>query len=73
MPDDLDSDLQATAEDIAADAADLSAIEAEKATLEATDPRMLELSAKAEALARRLTAKTVAEHDIAIEAAQGAD
>ena len=70
MPEDLHGDLQATAEDIAADAADLRAIEEEKATLEDSDPRMLELSAKAEALARRVTSKTTAEHDLAIEAAQ---
>ena len=65
---DLDSDLRATAEDIAADAARLTAIENEKARLGTDDPRLVELSAEGEAIARRLLPKTVAERELATEA-----
>jgi hypothetical protein len=65
---DLDSDLRATAEDIAADAARLTEIENEKARLGTDDPRLVELSAEGEAIARRLLPKTVAEHELATEA-----
>jgi hypothetical protein len=61
---DLESDLRATAEDIAADAAQLKSVEEEKAALEPEDPRIHELSAKAERLARQLVPKTVAEREI---------
>lgn len=61
---DLETDLKATAEDIAADAAQLKALEEEKAGLEPEDPRVQELSAKSERLARRLVPKTVAEREI---------
>ena len=64
----LENDLRATGEDIAADAARLAAIEDEKASLEADDPRLLELSAEGEAIARRLVPKTAAESELAAEA-----
>ena len=68
MPDELQSDIQATAEDIAADTEVLKEIETEKASLDATDPRLLELSRKAKTLARDIAAKTVAEHELVVEA-----
>jgi hypothetical protein len=61
---DLEGDLRATAEDIAADAAQIKSIEDEKATLDPEDPRVQELSAKGEHLARRLVPKAVAEREI---------
>ena len=64
---DVDNDLRATAEDIAADAARLTAIEEEKARLGSDDPRLLELSAEGEAIARRLVPKTAAESELAGE------
>jgi hypothetical protein len=71
MPDDLQSDIQATAEDIAADSEALHGIETEKATLDATDPRLLELSEQAKALARGIASKTAAEHELVVEANDG--
>ena len=68
MPDDLQSDIQATAEDIAADAEVLGDIEAEKATINATDPRAMELATHAVKLAREIVVKTVAEHELVAEA-----
>ena len=68
MPDELQSDIQATAEDIAADSEVLQDIETEKATLDTTDPRLLELSRKAKALARDIATKTTAEHELVVEA-----
>jgi hypothetical protein len=65
---DLESDLRATAEDIAADASKLSAIENEKARLGTGDPRLAELSAEGEKIARRLVPKTAAERELAEEA-----
>jgi hypothetical protein len=65
---DLENDLRATAEDIAADAARLTAIEDEKTRLGSDDPRLVELSAEGEAIARRLVPKTVAERELADEA-----
>jgi hypothetical protein len=64
----LENDLRATAEDIAADATRLAEIEDEKAGLEADDPRLVELSAEGEELARRLVPKTAAESELAAEA-----
>jgi hypothetical protein len=64
----LENDLRATAEDIAADATRLAAIEDKKAGLEADDPRLTELSAEGEAIARRLVPKTAAESELAAEA-----
>ena len=61
---DLESDLKATAEDIAADAAQLKALEEQKSALDPEDPRVQELSARSERLARRLVPKTVAEREI---------
>jgi hypothetical protein len=71
MPDDLKSDIQATAEDIAADSEVLQGIETEKATLDATDPRVLELSKEAKSLARGIASKTAAEHELVLEANGG--
>jgi hypothetical protein len=65
---DLDDDLHVTAEAIGADAARIEAIEQEKATLDADDPRMVELSAESERLARAMVPKAKAESDIANEA-----
>jgi hypothetical protein len=73
MPDDLESDIQATAEDIAADAGVLQALEAEKSKIDPDDPRALDLAARAERLARDIASKTVAERELVTEAAQGAD
>jgi hypothetical protein len=64
----LENDLRATAEDIAADAARLAEIEDEKGRLEMDDPRLVELSAEGETIARRLVPKTAAESDLAAEA-----
>jgi hypothetical protein len=71
MPDDLESDIHATAEDITADADVLQAIEAEKAATDPTDPRAIELAARAVELARGIATKTVLEHELVVEAAQG--
>ena len=73
MPDELASDIQATAEDIAADSEVLQAIETEKANLDATDPRMLELAKHAEELAHDIAAKTVAETELVVQANTTAD
>ena len=67
MVGDLEQDLRATEEDIAADSARLTGIEREKAGLAPDDPRLAELSAEGERLARRMVPKTVAERDIAEE------
>ena len=66
MPD-LEQDLRATEEDIAGDAMRLAALEQEKAGLDGGDPRLTELSAESERLARRIVPKTVAERDIVDE------
>jgi len=71
MPDDLESDIQATAEDIAADADTLQAIEAEKADIDPADPRALDLATQAERLARGIVSKTVAERELITEASEG--
>ena len=71
MPDDLESDIQATAEDITADADVLQTIEAEKAATDPADPRALELAAHAVELARGIATKTIVEHELVVEAAQG--
>lgn len=71
MPDDLESDIQATAQDIAADAEVLQAIEAEKATIDSADPQALDLAMQAEGLARDIASKTVAERELVAEAAEG--
>ena len=66
----LDEDLRSTAEEIAADAARLSRIEREKTGLDASDPRMAELSAESEQIARRIVPKTTAERELADLAAE---
>ena len=71
MPDDLETDIQATAEDIAADADALQEIEAEKAKVDPADPRALELASRAKELAHDIATKTVVEHELVIEAGQG--
>lgn len=63
-------DLRATAEAIAADADRLRAIEDEKASLPIDDPRMLQLSDEAEAIARALLPKTAAQSELLEEAAE---
>lgn len=60
----LEYDLRATADDIAEDATRLTRIEHEKASLEADDPRLVELSAESERLARRMVPKTAAESEL---------
>jgi hypothetical protein len=65
---DEDDDLKATVETITADAERLTDVEREKATLEAEDPRMADLSAEAERLARRIVPLTAAETDLVAEA-----
>jgi hypothetical protein len=65
--DPLEEDLRATAGSIEADADRLAAIEDEKKLLGSDDPRLLELSAEAESIARRLLPKTVAERALAVE------
>ncbi len=69
MPEDLESDIQATAEDIAADASVLQLVEAQKATLDTTDPKVLELANRAAELAQGLVTKTIAERELVAEAA----
>jgi hypothetical protein len=71
MPDDIENDIQATAEDIAADADVLQALEAEKAKIDPADPRAMDLAARAERLARDIVSKTVAERELVAEAAEG--
>jgi hypothetical protein len=73
MRDDLQSDIQATAEDIVADSEILQDMESEKAALDATDPRTLELAKQAETLAHGIAAKTVAERALVAEANGGGD
>lgn len=71
MPDEIESDIQATAGDIAADAEVLQGIEAEKATIDPADPSALDLATQAERLARGIVSKTVAERELVGEAAEG--
>src|ERR671911_2147458 len=70
MPDELESDIHATAEDVAADAEVLQTIEAEKTEVDPADPRALELAVHAVELARGIAAKTLMEHDLVVEAGQ---
>ena len=65
--DELDEDIRATAQSIEADADRLAAIEDEKKALEASDPRLLELSREAELISKRLVPKTVAERALVSE------
>ncbi len=70
MPDDLESDIQATAEDIAADAETLQSIEAEKVTLGPSHARTPGLASRAEGLARSILRKTIAERELVTEMTQ---
>ena len=65
---DLEEDLRATAEDIVADASELTKIEKKKADLPAEDPRLLDLSRKAEVLGNKIAAKTSGELALAKDA-----
>ena len=65
MVTDAGDDLRATSEDVAADAKRLQAIEERKQVLAADDPELLQLSAEAEQIARRLVPKTVAQAELA--------
>lgn len=67
----LEHDLRATADDIADDATRLTRIEHEKAALETDDPRLVELSAESERLARRIVPKTAAESELVDRLAEG--
>jgi hypothetical protein len=62
-------DIRATAEDLAADAQRIEEIELAKGHLDVDDPRMMELSAESERIARRMVPKTVAERELVDEAA----
>src|SRR3954452_21969041 len=68
---DRGDDLKATSEAIVADAERLRAIEARKETLPEGDPELVMLSEEAEAIARRLVPKTVAERELTTEVANG--
>jgi hypothetical protein len=68
MPDDLQNDIHATAEDIAADSDVLRGIETEKATIDAEDPRALELASQAETLAHEIAMKATAERELVADA-----
>jgi hypothetical protein len=58
---DVEKDLKATSRDLVADAARLQAIETEKAALDPSDPKVLELSREAEAIAADIPLKTAVE------------
>jgi hypothetical protein len=65
---DTGDDLRATSDAIVADVDRLRAIEERKQELPEGHPELAELSAEAEALARGLVPKTVAERELATEA-----
>ena len=65
-------DLRATIADVHDEALELAGIEAEKAELDPSDPKVVELSKAAEAVARRLRIKTAAERELAEEVADEA-
>ena len=65
-------DLKATSEAIVADADRLRRIEERKRTLADGDPQLVTLSEEAEAIARRLVPKTVAERQLTVEVAEEA-
>ena len=69
---DTNEDLQATAENVAMDAQVLERIEDEKLRTDPADPRLQELSDKAVEIAKELHAKTIAQRDLAAEAADEA-
>ena len=66
----IQDDIKATASAIAQDAATIGAIEAEKSTLDAEDPKVDDLSLKAEVVATRLLHETRIERELAAEADQ---
>ena len=68
---DIEGDIRATAEDLGADAQRVQEIEEAKGHLEVDDPRMVELSAESERIARRMVPKTVAERELVDEGATG--
>jgi hypothetical protein len=61
---DLESDIQAVSDDLIADAERLQALESEKAALPPDDPRVAELAAESEAIARRMGPKATAEREM---------
>jgi hypothetical protein len=65
-----EDDLRATAADLAADAHRLEEIERTKSGLELDDPRLADLSAESEQIARRMVPKAVAERDLVNEIAK---
>jgi hypothetical protein len=65
-------DLKATSEAIVADADRLRGIEERKRALPEGDPQLLTLSEEAEAIARRLVPKTIAERQLTIEVVEDA-
>jgi len=68
LPDAAD-DLKATATDLAADAERLKQVEQEKVSLDPSDPRLKELAAEAEAIARELPNKAAAQSELVEELA----
>lgn len=62
-----EDDLRATAESIVADAERLVEIENEKLVMSLDDPKVVELSDEAEAIAAKLAVKTAAEASIVEE------
>ena len=60
----LEHDLRATTEDIAANSARITEIETRRAGCAADDPKLPELSAETERLARRIVPKAAAESDL---------
>jgi hypothetical protein len=65
---DVEADLRATQDDLQADTVRLHDIEVEKARLDPRDPRARALSDEAEAIARRIAAKAMAERELTDEA-----
>lgn len=65
-------DLRSTSESIAADAERLRGIEEQKQNLPDGHPDVVALSDEAEQLARKILPKTVAERELAAEAAKNA-
>ena len=66
MPDAAD-DLRATAADLAADAERLKQVEREKVSLDPSDPRLKDLAAEAETIARELPTKAAAQSELVQE------
>jgi hypothetical protein len=64
---DIGDDLEATSEAISADVERLQRVEARKRRLGPGDPELVKLSREAEAIARELVPKTIAEGELAAE------